>query len=101
MAHLDAQQTPKIFRGTWDEIASHRDEIPPGTIVELKVIEEPSETSVETANETQRDPALVARVKNARGKFAHVGAGLASEQLHRERQADKRKEEQRIERFQP
>jgi hypothetical protein len=27
----------KTFRGTWDEVASHRDEIPEGAVVEVRV----------------------------------------------------------------
>ena len=51
----------------------------------------------------QRDPALVARVKSIRGMFAstHTGPLLASEELHRERQADKEKEERQIEGYRP
>ncbi len=38
MASLD-QQPVKIYRGTIEEVFSHRSEIPPGTTVELKVFE--------------------------------------------------------------
>lgn len=44
----------------------------------------------------QRDPAFVALVKSIRGKFARTATDLATEALHRERQADKEREEQRI-----
>jgi len=44
----------------------------------------------------QRDPAFVAVVKSIRGKFAHTATDLATEALHRERQADKEREERRI-----
>jgi hypothetical protein len=47
-------------------------------------------------HEPERDPELVARVKSIRGKFGRSGAILASEELHRERQADKKKEEEQI-----
>jgi hypothetical protein len=49
----------------------------------------------------ERDPELVARVKSIRGKFAHQGEELATELLHRERQADKQKEEEMIRRYLP
>src|SRR5262245_42669400 len=49
-----------------------------------------------TPHEAERDPDLVARVKRIRGKFARSGDVLASEALHRERQADKKKEEQHV-----
>ncbi len=44
----------------------------------------------------QRDSAFVALVKSIRGKFAHTATDLATEALHRERQADKEREERRI-----
>ena len=44
--------------------------------------------TVENAAPKERDPALVARVKSVRGRFAHTGA-LSSEELQRERQSDK------------
>ena len=37
MAQLDTHQPSKTFRGTVDEVFSHRGEIPPGATVELKV----------------------------------------------------------------
>ena len=46
-----------------------------------------------------RDPERVARVRSARGILAHLGQELASEQLHRERQADRLREEQLLERI--
>ena len=44
----------------------------------------------------ERDPAFVALVKRIRGKFAHTATEMATETLHRERQADKEREERRI-----
>lgn len=44
----------------------------------------------------ERDPAFIALVKSIRGKFAHTTTALAIEALHRERQADKEREERRI-----
>jgi hypothetical protein len=49
-----------------------------------------------TPHERERDPELVARVKSIRGKFARSGDVLGSEELHRERQSDKEKEEEQI-----
>jgi hypothetical protein len=54
---------------------------------------EPSANGMPTP---ERDPAFVALVKSIRGKFAHTATGLAIEALHRERQADKAREERRI-----
>ena len=42
MAQLDPHQARKIFRGTIDEVFKHRNEIPIGATVELRVIEEES-----------------------------------------------------------
>ena len=39
MAQLDAHQPNRIFRGTVDEVFSHRGEIPPGATVELRVVD--------------------------------------------------------------
>jgi hypothetical protein len=50
----------------------------------------------ENSRDPERDPALVARVKSIRGSFADHGAGLASEELQRERQADKEREERLV-----
>ena len=44
----------------------------------------------------KRDPAFVAVVKSLRGKFAHTATDLATEALHRERQADKKREERLV-----
>jgi hypothetical protein len=44
----------------------------------------------------ERDPTFVALVKSIRGKFAHTATGVATDALHRERQTDKAREEQRI-----
>lgn len=41
----------------------------------------------------RKDPEVVARIRSVRGKFAGSAAGVASEELHRERQVDKRQEE--------
>ena len=40
MAQLDTQHPSKVFRGTVDEVFSHRNEIPTGATVELKVLDE-------------------------------------------------------------
>jgi len=50
------------------------------------------------ATSPERDPAFVTLVKSIRGKFAHTAIDSAIEALHRERQADKEREEQRVRR---
>lgn len=40
MTRLNTHSPGKTFRGTLDEVFSHRDEIPSGATVELKVVEE-------------------------------------------------------------
>jgi hypothetical protein len=42
------QRPTRTLRGTWDEILAHKDEIPMGSEVELKVFE-PSGTDVQSA----------------------------------------------------
>lgn len=74
-----------------------REHLPPSQQQNGAHAVEPSQ-SITTS---ERDPELVARVKNARGKFAHQGGELATELLHRERQADKQKEEEMIRRYLP
>jgi len=39
MAQLDPQLPTKIYRGTVDEVFSHRNEIPPDATLELKIFE--------------------------------------------------------------
>jgi hypothetical protein len=51
--------------------------------------------------EQERDAELVARVRRIRGKFARKGPGLGSEELHRERQTDKEREERLIQGYGP
>lgn len=57
------------------------------------VTREPPATGMTTP---ERDPAFVALVKSIRGKFAHTATDLATETLHRERHADKEREERRV-----
>jgi len=40
-------QPSKTFRGNFDEVFSHRDEIPPGAILELRVYEAQAEVDTE------------------------------------------------------
>jgi hypothetical protein len=59
----------------------------------------PALTKRPAANGTtcaERDPMVVAAVKRIRGKFAHTAASAATEALHRERQADKVREERQL-----
>ena len=59
----------------------------------------PAMTSRPPANGTtcsDGDSKLVAAVKRIRGKFAHTATDAATEALHRERQADKVREERRL-----
>ncbi len=45
MAQLDTNQPSKVFRGTWDEILTHSDEIPQTSEVELRVFEPKRQTA--------------------------------------------------------
>ena len=31
-------ENPKSYRGTWEEIASHKDDLPPNAILEIRVV---------------------------------------------------------------
>ncbi|HZT41231.1 MAG TPA: hypothetical protein VFA07_03535 [Chthonomonadaceae bacterium] len=44
MAQSDARQPSRIYRGTVDEVFSHRSEIPPNATVELNVFEDKPES---------------------------------------------------------
>jgi hypothetical protein len=50
MAQLDAKQPSKIFRGTWDEVLAHSDEISKTSEVEVRVFE--------TSPVTDEDPTI-------------------------------------------
>ena len=39
-AQVEIHQPSKIYRGTVEEVFSHRNEIPPGAMIELKVFDE-------------------------------------------------------------
>src|SRR5467141_3686723 len=54
------------------------------------------ESSTTGMTTPDRGPAFVALVKSIRGKFAHTATDLATETLHRERHADKEREERRV-----
>ena len=45
MAQLDTHQPSKTFRGTWDEILAHSDEIPKSSEIELRVFEPRKQTA--------------------------------------------------------
>ena len=46
MAQLDARQPTRVYRGTVDEVFSHRGEIPDDAQLELKVYEPDDDTEV-------------------------------------------------------
>ncbi len=48
MTQLNTHSPSKTYRGTLDEVLSHRDEIPPDATVELKVFAEEPEAQRET-----------------------------------------------------
>jgi uncharacterized protein YpuA (DUF1002 family) len=45
MTQLDTDQPSKVFRGSWDEILTHSDEIPKTSEVELRVFEPKRQTA--------------------------------------------------------
>jgi hypothetical protein len=63
----------KLYKGSVDEVFSHRDDIPPGAILELRVYPPADELS-----EDQEAP--VAESESALAKFGHLfGKGTATE----------------------
>lgn len=67
-----------VYRGTWDEVLSHRHEISPDALLELRVFEQPVEVE-------QKLPAK-RRQPSAGGKYAFVPGG--SEEFAREKQRE-------------
>src|SRR5581483_10971129 len=53
MAQTETQQPSKTYRGTWDEILAHSDEIPKMSEVELRVFEPKPQTPI-----TDDDPTI-------------------------------------------
>ncbi len=83
-------QPSRIFRGTAEEVFSHKDEIPSGAILELRVFEEEPEQEItlaeslaallEEASQVQRDepvwmedPIKQQVAESVRGKFRRQG----------------------------
>jgi hypothetical protein len=95
---------PKTIEGTGEELQAYLKRAPQerfrlihidaeeSTLAEVQSLSPPAKLK----RQDERDPELVARVKSIRGKYAHLG--VTTEDLHRERQADKEKEERRIQR---
>jgi hypothetical protein len=73
MAQLDAHQPSKTFRGTIDEVFSHRSEIPAGATVELKVLDEDSSNA---------DTKSLADVLQEIGTVAGLPADLSTNPRH-------------------
>jgi hypothetical protein len=83
MAQVMAQPI-KVYRGTLDEVLSHRNEIPPDAILELKVFEPQEE-----AGSTPIRP--IRKRASAYGKYAFVPGG--SEAFAREKQREIERED--------
>ncbi len=81
MAQLDSHQPSKIYRGTVDEVFSHRNEIPPGATLELKVFEEAPQAKDSEQNQTSgADAPSEPKLLRGRGMLAGV---LSSEKFMR------------------
>ena len=48
-------QPIKIYRGTWDELMSHRSEIAPGAVLEVRVYEPEATPNVDPENQALSD----------------------------------------------
>ena len=89
---------PTELEGTWEEVAVHA-ALLAGRRVRLTVLSTDVEAEPDLSPPVQeRDLERVACVKRLRGKFAGTAGTMASELLHRERQADKQKEEPEFQR---
>lgn len=70
MAQPDARQPSRIYRGTVDEVFSHRSEIPPDATVELKVFEKRPDKEPSAQNGSDQEKlhkklaALIAEAEN-------------------------------------
>jgi hypothetical protein len=82
-----------VLEGTWEEVAQRLGAIGAGQKVRLTLLDERDANGQSAASDRERDPALVARVRSIRGRLARSGGGVASAELHAERQADKVREE--------
>jgi hypothetical protein len=87
VAHATAQPS-KIYRGTVDEVFSHRHEIPPDALLELKVFEHPDE-------KRRQKGGRGIRTLSGYGKYAFVPGG--SEAFAREKQQEIEREDRRRE----
>jgi len=95
MAQLDAHQPSKIYRGTVDEVFSHRNEIPPGATLELKVFEETrQDEATENGQATRSEAASQPRQLHGMGAFKGKLGG--TESLFQEKQAEIKREERRF-----
>lgn len=65
MAQLHIEQPFKIYRGTFDEVFSHRGEIPIGSTVELKVFEPEPQRNDETVSLIAGAPSDPEAIKEA------------------------------------
>src|SRR5271168_2393391 len=83
MAQLGTLQPSKTFRGTWDEILAHSDEIPKTSEVEVRVFEagqKPQKTARKGKVSSESTPRV-----SAMGKYAGV---LSSEEFMRRKQEE-------------
>ena len=83
MAHLGMDQPSKTFRGTWEEVLAHSDEIPKTSEVEVRVFD----SGRNSENSARKGTAsLESRPRvSAMGKYAGV---LSSEEFMRRKQEE-------------
>ncbi len=91
MAHSDAHQPDRIYRGTVDEVFSHRHDIPPGAMLELKVFEPEQQGEEDTRGQTggskaARQPKQLNGMGAFRGKLGGTIALLQEKQSEIERE---------------
>ncbi len=79
MAQLDTIQPIKVYTGTLDEVFSHRDEIPTGAILELRVFEQELETPSVVLDEKAKVALAWLDARIAEGKAADEKTRIAAD----------------------
>src|SRR5438132_9828939 len=89
---------PQVIQGSWEELSAQADAFKYRDDMLLIIPARKSDRNGAYPSETaeEKEKARIAAIQAARGSMAHVGVSV--DDLHRERQRDKEKEEQQIKR---
>ena len=91
MAHIARHKPSKIFRGTVDEVFSHRSEIPAGARVELKIFE--PDPQLGDSGEAQTARESDANTKKLRGYGMLAGLTSVDDFLRRKHEETLREDQ--------